>query len=315
MILGKKGSSKSEKRKIEREQQRQLYYQGLKIRQGEEAKERTLASEQGRLGVMSLLGQPGTYELLPGGPTAAPVPGTPTPVTGTMDPGAIGITSRRATAGLMEKPGLLGPEGTQLQSDLLRPYTGVVKPGAYATDVAKTSDFRIMSRLTAQYEQGLAEAGPLWEAYRETIMGPIIQGAQSAYQESKDAIMLAAAKEGGGRRVALREAQNLIAIESANRTRTEELWKANLAVKEALISGAREQVAMNTLWGQSLPFQQAYLDQINKVSQWLSGTATPLLSGHSASEALAKISSGKKNSYLSEFITGAGTVIGAALAG
>lgn len=287
----------------------------LGLRKSLEHEQRITAAERGRLEVQKLLGKPGTYDI-PGVTTST------TPTSETVDPGGWDIfkTGQKAPFHLQD---LLAPGVSQTQKNAIGgDYRNVLDPGKYAQQIAGTSDFRIMSRLTALMEQGLAGEGDLYDTYSQSITGAIMEGAAQSYQESVDALQQEAAKGGTARTAVANAAMRMQALEAGNRQRSQQLWEANARLKEYFVNNARSQVAMNNEYLTSMPFQEAYNQSMGALTEFIAGTNIPTaitVGQQTASNELAyrnmKIENASKVSWLGKLVGSGVTILTASLAG
>jgi hypothetical protein len=316
------GSNKKKKKEEERIQRAVEAERGqtsllaaLGMREGYEQKARQEAAEAGKLEVMGLLGRPGSYEV-PSTLTPSSAPPTATGIGDTIyDP------TKTAPASLVGT--LTGTPPPGAAESIMAPFTGVLDPKKYAEAIGQTSDFRTMSRLTAEFEQGVAGKGPLFDQFTQSVTGPIMEGAANTYRESMDEINRMAASGGTARRAALKDAMTMQATEAANRVKAQNLWQANLAIKEYFVQGARTQAMLNQEWLSSLPFQETYNTNMRAATEFIAGTTIPKAietAQHGASREIAyramKIENQSKSNWLGKLVgAGVATLTGSLLAG
>lgn len=289
---------------------RQGFAGGLSLEQGEESKARLAAAEQGRFQLRGLLGAPGTYAV-PGTPGASPgvggVPGAPT------DANAIYQNQGRSQTAKALIPQY--QDAGTFKSYFDQPRTGILDPNASAAQAVNTPSGQIMSQLTAESKQLLDRSGPLWDSFSQSVMGPIIEGAATAYKDSIDTINREGAKGGTARRTAVAEAYRINAMESANRSRSQELWQANLALNDYARQRATQQVAANEQFLDSV-YRDQYSNAMEAAANFIASSAVPAISGTSINIVnLQHKEIQEKSNWIGKLFVGGISLAGSYLAG
>jgi hypothetical protein len=121
-------------------------------------------------------------------------------------------------------------------------------PGLAAQKIGATRSGRMVSYMTAQADQLVRREGPLWEEIKQSVHGPIIEGAGMAHQQLLQQIETMAAKSGSVRNKAVQMATQLAASQQITRDKQNALWTSNLRLIEFGINNARAQLSFNDGW-------------------------------------------------------------------
>jgi hypothetical protein len=224
--------------------------------------DRVVASEMARFNLMAGLGMPGTYEesyedFIAGLGGQSPfIPGGLSPKKQAKMAKRI-AGGKGAAAGMFKKTsktittpggGPIDPEtgmGTTATSEITD-YK--VKPGILAQKVGATRSGRMVSYMTAQADQLVRREGPLYEEIKQSVHGPIIEGAGMQHQQMMEEIETMAAKSGSARNRAVQAATQIAASQQIHRDRQNMLWNANLQLIKFSMENARIQMAFNDQW-------------------------------------------------------------------
>jgi hypothetical protein len=270
--------------------------QPAEIRQRRAAAEQTLAAVRGRLGA------PGTYDLPgPAGPAAAPVSGSyvdPSAQARAQDYAAslpkgkmtvlkkkqLETFGKRQEAGTMDIANVedltvaayadprymkdLGPMGQVKQ----------LNPERYTAELEKTSEFRMMSRLTAQAEQLIAREGPLWDDLVKNQQLPIIEGSAAMAKESAENIRRAAAKGGAARRDAFEAVSRMNQQREINTQRMQTVASMRVDLDKWAIDNAQKQISFNQGWAENLAgIRESYNTAMDNASQLMATASLPIM--------------------------------------
>ena len=224
------------------------------------AQDRMVNAERTRAGVMYGLGMPGSYEdsyedFIAGLGGQSPfMPSGLNPKKqarymkreGKQGP-TVGLF--RKTSETVKTPGA-GPvnqhgEATALESEVTD-YK--LNPKKAQEKIAASRSGRMVSYMTAQADQLLRQEGPLWEQIKESVHGPIIEGAGQQHQQLLQRIQTEAAKGGSARNRAIQVATELAASQDIARGKQEQLWGANLQLIKFGIDNAKSQLSFNDSW-------------------------------------------------------------------
>jgi hypothetical protein len=138
-----------------------------------------------------------------------------------------------------------GPDGGSLTSTVT---DYAMNPKIAAEKIAATRSGRMVSYMTAQADQLVRREGPLWEEIKQSVHGPIIEGAGQAHQEMLEQIQTEAAKSGSARNRAVQMATQVQASQNIMRDKQNMLWQSNLKLIEFGIQNARAQLSFNDAW-------------------------------------------------------------------
>jgi len=224
------------------------------------AQDRMVNAERTRAGVMYGLGMPGSYEdsyedFIAGLGGQSPfMPSGMSPKKqakymkreGRQGP-TVGLF--RKTSETVSTPGA-GPtnehgEATTLTSEVTD-YK--LNPKKAQEKIAASRSGRMVSYMTAQADQLVRQEGPLWEQIKESVHGPIIEGAGQQHQQLLQQIQTEAAKGGSARNRAVQVATELAASQQIARDKQTQLWGANLKLIEFGIDNAKSQLNFNDVW-------------------------------------------------------------------
>jgi hypothetical protein len=236
---------------------REMYSQKVQG-QADIAQQQLRASEQARFNVTALLGKEGTYDMpRPEGPFKSPLG-----LRGISDPG--GGRSGALLAGGGQK---VTKSGTVTRADIGSPGTRggfagsldwkeegeVMDPDRITEEVAGTSGFRTMSRLTAEAEQLANRTGPLWDELNASVTGGIYAGAAAGQRQMMEQLSREMSKGGAARRQGMAIASAMRVQENINRERSKGLWASKMGLEQLRTS--------------------AITDVHNLTNSWLSNTA------------------------------------------
>jgi hypothetical protein len=205
------------------------------------AQDRTAAAEEARAYAMYGLGRPGTYEQDYASWYAQNDPYNTSFVNkrGVTKPGKTGFLKK--TSATVSTPG--GPMGTM--TDEVQDY----KLGkGFQKGLESSRSYRLASYMTAQADELVRGTGELYEKIKESVIGPIMEGAGMAHQQLMQQIQTMAAKGGSARNRAVQAATMLAGSQDIMRDRMNSLWQANLSIIEFGINNARSQLSWNDSW-------------------------------------------------------------------
>lgn len=245
-LVGGLAQSKAQK-KIAQEMiasQEKIYETGEATRQaygervtaeGQIAQQQLQAAEQARFNVMSMLGQPGTYDAAPG--PAGPFSYSPLGLGGISDPGSAGgvLTSGRKVfkSGSVTGEDVKMGNRPRFQGSMDWEASGeVMDPSMVAQGISQTKGFRTVSRLVAEANQIANRQGPLWDQLNNSVTGGIYEGAAASQRQMMEQLSREMAKGGAARRQGLQIAQAMRMQEDINRARTGQLWQSKMQLEQ-----------------------------------------------------------------------------------
>lgn len=292
-----------EKAKRERKRmERYMHYATAKgIEETEAMKSRAEAGFEANLSVLGMFGQPGTYG--PGATAGGATPGTPGAPGGGGPLGIHDVTSERSE---------VSEEAKQFGSLAETTRKGVLDPTAFSQYVAGTKPFQIISGQVAEAHGLTDPQSPFRQTLEQSIKNPILEAGAETMRESMRQIKNAAAKGGSARRTALREAQQMLAVERSNRVVSQQLWQANLQFEGWIRDYQRNAVNAAQAFTEGLGVQR-YVETMNRASEFMVQTTLPTAAKYqqAAYEAAAK----NKKDGLGKMILGAALVVGGSLLG
>lgn len=252
----------SNKRAIRRAKEAAGLMQSAGIKAMETAqteKARSISAERTKLSVLSALGQEGTY-----GPNA----------TGTnlSDSDSVFMTEAKGLARADQSLAQFGPNAKVGEMGMIRkgskrtgdwtldPDTGkwgqadveektqaiyqkglrqgIVDPDAYTDAISNSALFRIQSQQVAEAEQLLNQEGPLWDRLNNSTYGVISETAALALRDTMRQIKNSMAKGGSARRTGANEFRVIQAAERARYEQGQATFKANLQLRDTIVSNA-----------------------------------------------------------------------------
>jgi hypothetical protein len=206
--------------------------------------ERVVSSEIGRQYLMEGLGAPGTYEQSYEDYYADQGQGI-------LGRGAGARSAMfRKTKKEISTPGagLINQETGEAGTAHSEVTDYAVNPEQMAERTQASRTGRMMSYMTAQADQLLRQEGPLYQQIKESVQGPIMEGAGIARQTMMENIRVQAAKGGSARNRAVQAATELAGEQQIQRERQNQLWQTNLKIIELGINNADRQRKANEEW-------------------------------------------------------------------
>jgi hypothetical protein len=186
-----------------------------------------MAAEMAKLQVYGKLGAPGTYGPGAAEAAAANPAGSVYDTTSDLAKPDQGLRQSMPYVKKDARAGLLGT-----------PRMGILDPEAYASSIAQSSSFRTRSALTAEAEQLANREGELYNRLENSIIGVINEGAALALRDRMRDIRSSSARgtrgAAGPRNAAMRDIQEINAMESSMRQRVQQTWEANKQFQEML---------------------------------------------------------------------------------
>ena len=280
------------------------YMAGLAAAQPAEIRQRRAAAEQTLAAVRGRLGAPGTYDLPgagPSGPAAPPATGSyvdptaqataqgylagrPRGKTTVLKKKQLETFGKRQEAGTMDIANIddmtvAAYADPRYISDLS--VMGQVKqlsPERYTAELEKSSEFRTMSRLTAQAEQLVAREGPLWDELIKNQQLPIIEGSAAMAKESAENVRRAAAKGGAARRDAFEAVSRMNAQRDINTQRMQTVASMRVDLDRWSIDNAQKQISFNQGWAENLAgIRESYNAAMDNASALMATASLPVM--------------------------------------
>lgn len=231
---------------------REMYSQKVEA-QADIAQQQLRASEQARFNVTAMLGQPGTYEMpRPEGPFKSPLG-----LSGISDPGAgrsgvllAGGGQKVTKSGAVTRtdigsPGSRGGFGGALN---WKEEGEIIDPDRVAAEVAGTSQFRTISRLTAEAEQLANRTGPLWDELNASVTGGIYAGAAAGQRQMMEQLSREMSKGGSARRQGMAIASAMRVQENINRERSNALWQSKMGLEQLRTTAITDVQNLTNSW-------------------------------------------------------------------
>ncbi len=241
-----------------------------------------VASEEAKVTLMSMMGQPGTYG---GRDTGGRV------TLGSLAPG--GLTNFGGGGG-----GLLGgrisSSGSVSRKDIAKlagskegRYKGKMKwevsglgldADSMASAAANTSGFRAVSGMVAEAEQFQNRQGTLWNQLSQSIVGGIYESSAAIHKNMLENVARNMAQGGYARRVGLQMAQVMQAQEGTNRTRTASLWQARTALEEYRAQRVEDITTYSQDWvNNQSGIRDSFVKSLNDIQMHWADTLPPSL--------------------------------------
>ena len=149
-------------------------------------------------------------------------------------------------------------------------------PGRTVSSITQSKDFQIMSQLTAEAGQFVNRQGPAWERFRDSVQGPLKQGAAQSMQMTMDSIEQNYAQGGTARNRAMQDYMKVQAQIDVNMQHYSALSSASLAMDQWAIENARVQTDFNQAWAQNQPGVRAnYINGMNAAAAFMSEVSIP----------------------------------------
>lgn len=231
---------------------REMYSQKVGA-QAEIAQQQLRTSEQVRFNITSLLGQPGTYDKPgPTGPFTSPLG-----LGGISAPGGVRDGALLASGGThITESGRVGSKDigspgsrAHFAGKLKWEESGdIMDTDRVTNELASTSQFRTISRLTAEAEQLANREGPLWDELNASVTGGIYAGAAAGQRQMMEQISREMAKGGGARRQGMAMASAMRMQENINRERSSALWQAKVGLEQLRTSAITDVHNLTNSW-------------------------------------------------------------------
>ena len=192
-----------------------------------------------------------------------------------FDPEAVQQYIKNPSAGLQGKAKEVSKGGYAAQTANWT-LPDVIDPVKFNSLYETSRQYREVSYLTAQSDQILRQQGPLWESMKQSVLGPIYQGAASLQRQAAEEIRKQVARGGSARITGLKEAERFRQMDAINANRTNSLWNANLALNQWGIDNSRRQLLFNQQWSAGIPgIRDDFNNAMTNLSQFFGGTLVP----------------------------------------
>lgn len=234
----------------------------LAAAQPEEIRTRRTAAETAYIGITSRLGAAGTYDL----------PGTPSLLGGEGEAPSLFKEQEAQSTAARAVDTRFGDVSSQVQK------FSILDPEALQKQVEGSSQFRIMSRLTAEAEQLIAREGPLYQEMKNSLQLPIIEGAGAIARENAEQLKRAAARGGSARRSALEAVQRIRSQERINSQKVQQLAQTNFQLDVWARENARTTLEFGQNWAANLGgIRESYNSAMDQASQLMLNSALPIM--------------------------------------
>jgi hypothetical protein len=270
------------------------YLSKMQEEQGKAQQARLTAGFETNIHALGLLGAPDTYGDSYTSPSGS-ITGTPIGSGGSI----FDTTSARAQ--VHDDPALAEKYRQERGYGLDPIREGVLDPVKFGEQLKGTSAFRIMSRQVAEAEGLTNPNSPFRQTLEASVKNPIIEQGAETLRESMRSIRNNYAKGGTARRTALKEANEMLAIERSNRQVGQQLWQANLSLETWIRDYQRETVFSAQKFVKGLGVND-YVNSMNATSQFIATTTIPAMrdfadksfamSGYAKKQALQKMMQG-----------------------
>lgn len=316
------GQSKEE----ERAQRFAAYSAGKAIEESQAMKARTQAGFEATLGVLGMLGQPGTYSSpVSGGPAMGPGG-----ITSAYPTGGAGLLGTSASGGpgaglnyqtgsiftkqpISEEAWLAAKDAKGLRKALKAEGRDVLDPEAFTQMVSKMPVSQIISRQVAE-AQGLTDpSSPFRQSLEQSIKNPILEAGAETLRESTRLIRNQMAKGGSARRAAFGDAQQMLAVERSNRLVSQQMWQANLQFESWIRDYQQNTVNAAMAFTNGLGVQQ-YTNAMNAAGQFMVEVALPTANQYKMQAAQIAMQN-KKKGLFEMVLGGVGLIAGAFMGG
>jgi hypothetical protein len=215
-----------------------------------------------------------------------------------------GILGRLGAEGTYDKPGSTTPsqigEGGGSATDIFKtekvksgPATGIdlrytkksslqditsLDPDKAVKAQEGTTQFRIMSRLTAEAEQLISREGPLYQEMLNNLQLPILEGAGVMARENAEALKRAAARGGSARRGAMEAVQKMRSQEKINSQKVMAISQTRFAMDQWARQNARGTLEFGQSWAANLGgIRETYQAGMDQASQLMINGALPIM--------------------------------------
>lgn len=242
----------------------QLYSKGAKQigalaeAQPEDIRARRANAEQVYSNVVNRLGAAGTY---------GPTPTTPE-TTSTDTPGGVFKNEKLKVGGIDPLHSSKAKTSTKAR---------VLDTQKYQQNLEGSTQFRLMSKLTAEAEQMVNREGPLYDEMLKNTQLPIIEGSAAMSRENTENLRRAMGRGGAARRTALESVQKIRAQERINSTKVQQLAQTRMGIDTWARDNAKNVLEFGQNWAANLGgIRESYQSAMDHAAELMTSSALPL---------------------------------------
>lgn len=230
----------------------------LAAAQPEEIRARRSNAEQAYTNVLSRLGAAGTY-----GSEAAEDIGEPMDLTGTFTKEKVGLDKTFS--------------GKHTPDEASKATSYQINLPEYQQKVEGSTQFRLMSKLTAEAEQLVNREGPLYDEMMNNLQLPIFEGSAALARENTEVLRKAMQKGGAARRGAFEAVQKIRAQERINSAKTQALAQTRFQLDTWSRENARDVLSFGQNWASNLGgIRETYQQAMDRAAELMTSSALPV---------------------------------------
>lgn len=233
--------------------------------QPEEVRTRRTEAENAYTNVLSRLGAEGTY-----GPNASQ---------GSNDPNESIFKSQeitdQITGSMHESKKDLHASGSIGKTTM---KANVIDQEKFQKKVEGSTQFRLMSKLTAEAEQLVNREGPLYEEMINNLQLPIMEGSAALARENTDQIRRAMQRGGSARRSAFEAVQKMRQQERVNSAKIQQLSQVRAGLDQWARENAKSTLEFGQSWASNLGgIRESYQSAMDGAADMMLTKAMPLV--------------------------------------
>jgi len=192
-----------------------------------------------------------------------------------------------------------------------------IDPDAMVRETEKSSQFRIMSRLTAESEQLLAREGSLYEEMQKNLQLPIIEGAGAQARENAEVLKRQFARGGAARRQGFETVQKIRSQERTNASKMQNISNSRFEMDKWSRDNARTNLAFGQNWAANLGgIRESYQSAMDNAASLMLNSALPIMAQTTGSAInFRKQAHAQNRAKLGQIVSGIVGIAGLAMGG
>lgn len=154
----------------------------------------------------------------------------------------------------------------------------VIDPEKFQKKVEGSTQFRLMSKLTAEAEQLVNREGPLYDEMINNLQLPIIEGSAALARENTDQLRRAMQRGGSARRGAFEAVQKIRQQERINSAKIQQLSQVRAGLDTWARENARSTLEFGQSWASNLGgIRESYQGAMDGAADLMLTKAMPLI--------------------------------------
>ena len=154
----------------------------------------------------------------------------------------------------------------------------VIDQEKFQKKVEGSTQFRLMSKLTAEAEQLVNREGPLYDEMISNLQLPIIEGAGALARENTEQLRRAMQRGGSARRTAFEAVQKIRAQERVNSAKVQQLSQTRFELDKWSRENAKSTLEFGQSWASNLGgIRESYQGAMDNAADLMLSKALPLV--------------------------------------